>query len=104
MHEEAPGTPDVEVLSRAQQEQRVVATFDKDFGELAFRHGVAPSFGVVLFRITAPSPDAVARAAVAAFAARSDWSGPFAVVEDGRIRIRSIGDQPNPAKPFDKNA
>ena len=40
MHEEALGTPDPEVLARAQLERRVVVTFDKDFGELAFRAGM----------------------------------------------------------------
>ena len=41
MHEDAPRTPDLEVLKRAQGEKRVVVTFDKDFGELAFRLGAA---------------------------------------------------------------
>jgi hypothetical protein len=41
IHEDAPGRPDPEVLERAQQEHRVVVTFDKDFGELAFRRGLA---------------------------------------------------------------
>jgi predicted nuclease of predicted toxin-antitoxin system len=103
MHEEAPGTPDVEVLARAQQEERVVVTFDKDFGELAFRLGVAATFGVVLFRINAESPDAAARAAVAAFATRTDWSGVFVVVEDGHIRVRSLVD-PSPNSPADEKA
>ena len=94
MHEEALGTPDPEVLARAQLERRVVVTFDKDFGELAFRLGAAAAFGVVLFRISAESPESVARAAVGAFAERTDWSGTFVVVEDGRIRIRSIPNHP----------
>lgn len=99
MHEEAPGTPDVVVLARAQQEGRVVVTFDKDFGELAFRLGAAATWGVVLFRISAASPNAAVRAAVTAFATRADWSATFAVVEDGRIRVRSLanstGDDPS---------
>ncbi len=45
MHGGAPGTPNVEVLARAQQEERAVVTFDKDFGELAFRLGAAATFG-----------------------------------------------------------
>jgi hypothetical protein len=53
MHEDAPGTPDREVLARAQREGRALVTFDKDFGELAFRVGLAASAGVILFRITA---------------------------------------------------
>lgn len=60
MHEVAAGTPDLEVLARAQREQRVLVTLDKDFGELAFRHGAAAQCGVVLVRLTAISPDVVA--------------------------------------------
>jgi predicted nuclease of predicted toxin-antitoxin system len=86
----APGSPDPEVLARAQQENRVVVTFDKDFGELAFRRGLAASVGVVLFRITLTSPDHAVRVAVAAFASRADWTRQFAVVEDDRIRLRTL--------------
>jgi predicted nuclease of predicted toxin-antitoxin system len=88
--EDAPGSPDFEVLARAQRESRVAVTFDKDFGELAFRRGLAASVGVVLFRITLPSPDHAVRVAVAAFASRTDWAGQFAVVEDDRIRLRAL--------------
>jgi predicted nuclease of predicted toxin-antitoxin system len=90
IHQAAPGTPDTDVLERAQRERRVVVTFDKDFGELAFRRGLAASVGVVLFRITLTSPDHAVRAAVAAFASRADWTGQFAVVEDDRIRLRAL--------------
>ena len=55
VREDAPGSPDPEVLDRAQRENRVVVTFDKDFGELAVRVGLAASVGVVLFRITLSS-------------------------------------------------
>ena len=88
--EDAPGSLDPEVLARAQRENRVLVTFDKDFGELAFRRGLAASAGVVLFRITLASPDHAVRVAVAAFASRADWSGQFAVVEDDRIRLRTL--------------
>ncbi len=88
--EDAPGSPDPDVLERAQREVRVVVTFDKDFGELAFHRGLAASVGIVLFRITLTSPDHAVRAAVAAFASRADWTGQFAVVEDDRIRLRAL--------------
>jgi predicted nuclease of predicted toxin-antitoxin system len=90
IHEDAPGSPDPEVLERAQRESRVVVTFGKDFGELAFRRGLAASVGVVLFRITLTAPDHAARIAVAAFASRADWTRQFAVVEDDRIRLRTL--------------
>jgi predicted nuclease of predicted toxin-antitoxin system len=88
--EEAPGSPDPDVLERAQRDMRVVVTFDKDFGELAFRRGLAASVGVVLFRITLTSSEHAARVAMAAFASRTEWAGQFAVVEDDRIRLRAL--------------
>jgi predicted nuclease of predicted toxin-antitoxin system len=84
---DAPGSTDVEVLARAQAQDRVVVTFDKDFGELAFRAGLPASSGVILFRISTPSSEHVAQVAVAALESRLDWAGHFAVVEDHRIRL-----------------
>jgi predicted nuclease of predicted toxin-antitoxin system len=37
----APGSSDEEVLKRAMEEERILITFDKDFGELAFKRGLA---------------------------------------------------------------
>ena len=37
IREDARGSSDEQVLARAQQEDRILITFDKDFGELAFR-------------------------------------------------------------------
>ena len=50
---EAPGSSDKEVLQRAQSELRILVTFDKDFGELAFHLGLPASNGIILFRIQA---------------------------------------------------
>lgn len=48
---EAPGIPDPEVLSLAQEDSRILMTFDKDFGELAFRRRLPASCGIILFRV-----------------------------------------------------
>ena len=82
-----PGIGDEEVLAIAQREGRVVMTFDKDFGELAFRCRLTASSGVILFRISTPSPEAAARLVSAAVMSRTDWEGHFSVVEDSRIRM-----------------
>jgi predicted nuclease of predicted toxin-antitoxin system len=92
---EAPGSSDQEVIARAGAESRLIVTFDKDFGELAFRSKLPAVCGIVLFRISAPSAAHVARAAVAALESRTDWAGNFAVVEDHRIRMRPL---PTPAE------
>ena len=90
IHSDAPGSSDVEVLARAQTEDRILITFDKDFGELAFRSRLPASSGVVLFRVSMPSPSSVARIAVVALESRTDWAGHFAVIEDDRIRITPL--------------
>lgn len=45
------GISDVEVIQLANQEQRLILTFDKDFGFLIFRDGLIPSNGVFYFRL-----------------------------------------------------
>ncbi|MDA8407352.1 MAG: DUF5615 family PIN-like protein [Deltaproteobacteria bacterium] len=84
---EFPGASDREVLERAEADNRIVVTFDKDFGELSFRSGLRISSGVILFRITPRSPGFVANFAVKAFRTRNDWAGHFAVIEEHRIRM-----------------
>jgi predicted nuclease of predicted toxin-antitoxin system len=56
------GTGDPELLARAGAEERVLVTFDRDFGTLAFGRGLSASAGIVLLRFvpaTAEEPAAV---------------------------------------------
>ena len=87
---DAPGSKDPDVLKRAVSEQRVLLTFDKDFGDLAFQHGLPAACGIVLFRIQASSSAALATMVVTALQSRTDWPGQFSVVEAGRIRMRAL--------------
>jgi predicted nuclease of predicted toxin-antitoxin system len=90
IREDAPGSPDPVVLARAQAESRILVTFDKDFGELAYRQRLPASCGVILFRFAVPSPAAAARRIVTALESRSDWTGHYAVIDDARIRITPL--------------
>jgi predicted nuclease of predicted toxin-antitoxin system len=87
---DAPGSRDVDVLARAQVEDRIVVTFDKDFGELAFHSKLPATSGIILFRISVPSAEHVARVAVLVLDSRTDWAGHFAVVEDRRLRMTPL--------------
>ena len=93
---DAPGSKDPDVLHRAVTENRVLLTFDKDFGDLAFRFGLPATCGIVLFRLQATSSAGLAILVVAAIQARSDWAGNFSVVERGRIRKRALPTPPHP--------
>jgi predicted nuclease of predicted toxin-antitoxin system len=85
-----PGASDAAVLARAQEEDRLVATFDKDFGELAVRWGLPATCGVILFRFSLPRPMAAARKIIEILESRADWYGHFAVVEERRTRMRRL--------------
>jgi hypothetical protein len=65
-------------------------TFDKDFGELAFRSKLPATTGIILFRIKAPSGAVVAEKVVRAISLREDWHGHFSVIEDDKIRMRTF--------------
>lgn len=90
IREDSRGTSDENILLRAQEENRIVVTFDKDFGELAFRSKLPAQSGVILFRVTPKSSQYIAQAAVQALTSRDNWAGHFSIVEDNRIRMTSL--------------
>ncbi len=95
--EDMRAASDETVLARARAESRIVVTFDKDFGELAFKTGLPATCGVILFRLAGSNPDDDNTRALAALAERQDWAGHFAVVQDDRIRMRPLPSaQPRP--------
>jgi predicted nuclease of predicted toxin-antitoxin system len=87
---EAPGSADSEVLALAQEEERILLTFDKDFGELAFRSKLSAASGVILFRVPMTSSSFIARLVLGAIRSRDDWPGHFAVVESDRVRLKQL--------------
>ncbi|MGL4465477.1 MAG: DUF5615 family PIN-like protein [Planctomycetia bacterium] len=97
---EAPGIDDLEVLARAVQDDRILLTFDKDFGQIAVhavRTGLQASCGIVLFRLPMNVSTVLAEQISAAIQSRTDWAGRFTVVEPGRIRSRDL----SPPEPDD---
>jgi predicted nuclease of predicted toxin-antitoxin system len=85
----APGMRDEQVLGRAVRDGRILLTFDKDFGELAWSRGLPASCGIVLFRIPMP-PANVGALLAGRIAERQDWSGHFSVIEPSRVRMRPL--------------
>lgn len=83
----SPGASDEAVLARSQTEQRVLVTFDKDFGELAFRQRRQAASGVILLRAKLRSPEFLASFLVTVLQQTIDWAGHFAVADEGQIRV-----------------
>jgi predicted nuclease of predicted toxin-antitoxin system len=85
-----PGAGDADVLAWEVREQRVLLTFDKDFGELARASRLPPACGIVLFRMPMPKPTEVGIRLAQLLGSRTDWAGHFSVVEPGRVRMRPL--------------
>jgi predicted nuclease of predicted toxin-antitoxin system len=87
MQESGPGSSDEVVLASALAEGRVLLTFDKDFGELAFRRGLSATPGVILLRPRIRTLAYSIRFARAVLNQGLAWEGHFAVAEEGRVRL-----------------
>src|ERR1700682_2040829 len=77
----APGARDAEVLAWAIREERILLTFDKDFGELARASALPITCGIVLLRVPVSNPGVVGQLLATLVTARDDWAGHFSVIE-----------------------
>ena len=81
-----PGASDRVLFDIAQMDNRIVLTFDRDFGDLIFRQKLLTSSGVVLFRVRR-QPAVLLRTVVKSFfQAAPALSGRFTVVSPGQFR------------------
>jgi predicted nuclease of predicted toxin-antitoxin system len=90
MSDAAPRARDVEVMKRADSENRLLLTEDKDFGDLVFRQA-RPIPGLVLLRIVIFQRHLKAqrlRAAIDQFG--SAMFGRYTVIEEARFRSRPL--------------
>jgi len=85
------GISDPVVLIRAQLEDRVLLTGDKDFGELVFSKGRQASCGVILVRITNRSQVEYTEFVLPLLEAHQEtWPGRFSVMDNRRIRVKPL--------------
>ncbi len=84
-----PGLPDEQVLSLAFREERIILTFDRDYGRLLYEVGLPPPTGVVYFRFVPSSFEEPAEYLLGLLG-RTDFSvsGRLTVAERDRVRQR----------------
>jgi predicted nuclease of predicted toxin-antitoxin system len=86
----APRATDAEVMSRANSENRLLLTEDKDFGDLVFRQA-RPVPGIVLLRIDSARRSHKGARLLAAIGRFGDsLLGRYTVIEDARFRSRPL--------------
>jgi predicted nuclease of predicted toxin-antitoxin system len=89
--ESAVGQADTDLLDRSIREERLVVTFDRDFGELVTRGAQHPPAGVLLLRIV-PKDAPEVTALLLTLLARTDiiWRNHLSVVDRVHIRQRPL--------------
>lgn len=83
----SPGAMDEEVIKISINEDRILVTFDKDFGELAFRRGIFNPKGIILLRIEPKSEAQITGELRGLLNEKIDFKGHFTIVAKGRIRV-----------------
>ena len=55
--EDNPSISDQSVMQIASAEERIILTFDRDYGELIYKHNYKPQQGVIYLRLDKYSPE-----------------------------------------------
>ena len=88
--ENNPSIDDFEVMQIAINESRTIITFDRDYGELIFKHGYRPLSGVIYLRYSEYSPTDPAQFLIHFLNRQIPFEGLFTVLDNSGIRQRKI--------------
>ncbi len=84
------GVTDDEVMKYAISEDRIIITFDRDYGELVFKYGYKPK-GVIFLRFRNFSPEYPANLLLEILHDNKlDFENKFTVIDLDQIRQRDI--------------
>jgi predicted nuclease of predicted toxin-antitoxin system len=93
--EDSPGINDPTVLARASAEDRIILTFDRDYGELIFRARLPPPAGIIYLRYDPIDPEEPAHHILRLIAIEElILDGKFTVAERDRVRQRPLPTKP----------
>ncbi len=82
----APKSSDDQILSLAEAKERIILTFDRDFGQLVYEKKLLTKQGIIYFRLDGLSPVKMGEAVIEALNSGLTFAGYFMVVS--RIKIR----------------
>lgn len=85
-----PGISDDAVIDKAQADDLIILTFDKDYGEIIYKHGYENPPAVIFFRFKGATPDAAGRTLIDLLNdANLNIENRFTVIERESIRQRA---------------
>lgn len=84
------GILDIEVIELSIKQNRTIITFDRDYGELIFKHGYKPQAGVIYLRWENFLPNEPGQFLIRLFASKTfKFNRKLTVISEGNIRQRS---------------
>ena len=87
--EQNPGVSDIEVVETAKTDHLTILTFDKDYGEIIFRHGGSSPPSVIYFRFKGLDPGFAGRILKDLIQVKKIvFENTFTVIEEANIRQR----------------
>ena len=84
------GISDIKVLEIAAREERVILTFDKDYGELIYKLKLPKPAGIILMRFEPNTPEEPGEVLLQLIAEKITFKGFFTVIKLDQIRQRNI--------------
>lgn len=85
------GLPDIKVLKEAVENEEIILTFDKDFGELVFRQNLPNPPGIILFRLRSYLPEEPALIILKLFQKNIlSFAGFFTVIDKDKTRQKKF--------------
>jgi predicted nuclease of predicted toxin-antitoxin system len=85
-----PSISDESVILFASIDNRVIITFDRDYGELIFQHKVAPPPGVIYFRLHSFRPEDPAEILLKFLKLDINFEGFFSVISENNLRQKKL--------------
>lgn len=84
-----PSISDPDALQIAEKEERTIITFDKDYGELIYKHGYKPTAGVIFLRLFEFDPQEPGKYLLKIFKSKEfDFKSKLTVLDSDKIRQR----------------
>ncbi len=89
--EDSSGIEDTEVMARAASEQRIILTFDRDYGELIYRRMLPAPLGIIHLRFEPLNPEEAGHRLLDLFGTGEvTLETYYTVLDDTQIRQRRL--------------
>lgn len=85
-----PGITDIEVINISNSENRIIITFDKDYGDLIYQKKIIFKIGIIFLRFIPKSHEELAEFLIEIINLKIEFQNKFSVIDREKIRQRYL--------------